>query len=411
MQSLLNNMCFYNIWQRSRRVWVRMMGVIVALFASNRTDAAALTVQTLCPKCQTVGNAICNTGAGIYNWTSYGGNFREMQFCLPVGNQGSTNPAINDSACVQKLKNWGLCQTALGGGRYELHNQNLNCTAGQVDYNGTYAVEYYPNQSQFGYSTAPGGVPLPWISVTGWTSPSYGTILGMGDGFPAVCCVVSGTATCGMCWVVNNVSPNDCNILVECGLVSSNSSWSGYPIISHSGAAATNACPKILQDYFNGSSNGKSTGYCSGNDIYADGLETMLIAQACNGETSFSHCYSGTTNFLNCACGFMAVSCQYDSGYYWTGHSNDPLNERDPQAFCESCETGVSGYSTSHDFDIYAVEPGTGGRHGIHTCTAHANNPTADSAYQDLTGTFTITITDDCPYMDGVVDKDYEIIK
>lgn len=374
----------YNLLRRVRRVGLRTAGMVVALFASNRASAVAIT--DVCPSCRVVGNSICNMAANPQSVNESGAVGTWVNWCIPQQNLGTTTyPLIIDSSCVTKLKNWGLCTTYPNGCGYMLYNPNLSCSSGNVNYSGVYTV-----LAQNGMTTV-GSMTLPWTSVAGYQSSS-GLIVAFqnGDIDETACCIISDTSVnyiSGICMITYGTDEN-CAIMAACGYVP-NSYTCGYMGISKTGTiSGSNACPSDFESYFRTS---LSTGWCDnyGSGIYVEGLGAMLISKACNGTLDTTYCNG---RFSRCTCGFVLDSCNTASGYERTGKTNDPITYIGADGYCQctSDSASVLNHVSGVTYSGYYSS-------GLSKCVA-TPSPSTVSGLSDTTGSYTVLYDGDCEW-------------
>lgn len=375
MQSLLNNMCFYNIWQRSRRVCLRAIGLIVALFSSTHARAY---LSTACPWCSQYSNSICDmsTAEGYSDGHVYG-SF--VQACIPAENKGVDYPQIQDSTCVEKLQAIGMCDGNEGGSTVSfLYQSGLNCTSGV-----TSTPDYYTYYCGYTYQTKELAFNVVQMAAIDNTS------------YPYICCDL----TCGYDGSYNCcVSPSSCIMPMVCGYGACPSGYYNYMQL-YSDSATTDgviSCTAEFQEYFSATQN--STGWCdpTTGKIIVEGTGALLISHFCYG-TDYISQYGNLIQFF---CGLIIEGCENANGYYVNKIlPGDPMYYGtcgySSSDYCPKCPTDVSGYSSDHNFTITADSSAQ----GITSCRATAGNPTVSDT--DTTGTFDVIISGACPYLHG----------
>lgn len=372
------NIDLYTIGYCARRVGLRAIGLIVALFSTRHANAVSIT--DVCPNCALYGGAICDS---TYSSTFDDGRGIGKTFagCIHNDNRGAGYPRFLDATCVSLLKSWGLCSTALSpNGTYQLSNTGLSCVGGPGSSSGVYedSTTYY-NGSSYDYMsyTYYQGIEMVDYSATNSNSS-----------MPYACCKTDsmGASTAYCCF-----SSGRCDYWL-CGVCDGGVEVSG---VNLSGVLSSTACSSDFQTYF---SSAHSTGWCDGNSgIYVEGTGALLIAQACYGDSIIN-----SAHMQDVFCGIVITSCHGDSGYYRTAALVDPLvyDMSGTSAFCANCpsdthapwQSGISGFS------IYS----TGS--GITSCYASPNpNPataTDSCGIYELHIASSCTDAGDCEYVD-----------
>ena len=373
MQFLLNNMCFYNTWQRLRRVCLRAIGLIVALFSSTHARAY---LSTACPWCEIFPNSICDTSTAQDYSSRVVGRF--VQGCIPSQNKGQNYPQIQDSACVQKLQAIGMCDGNEGGSTVSfLYQSGLNCTSGVSS-----TPDFYTYYCGYTYQTSEFFADVVQMaSINSYVS------------YPYICCDLD----CGYNGVYNCcISQSPCIMPMVCGY---GACPSGYyyqqQLYSNSGSTDGDlSCTEEFQEYFGGSQ--ISTGWCdpTTGKIMVEGIGALLVSHFCYG-TDYIPQYG---NLIQAFCGMIVEGCETENGYYVNKSlPGDPAyygqSGYTDSDYCPKCPTDVSGYSSNHNFTISS----NSNLHGITSCQATAGNPTVSNS--DTSGKFEITIPSTCPYL------------
>lgn len=371
MQSLLNNMCFYNIWQRSRRVCLRAIGLIVALFSSTHARAY---LSTACPWCSGYGDSICDMStAEDYSDGRVIGRY--VQACIPAQNKGLYYPQIQDSSCVKKLQAIGMCDGNEGGSTVSfLYQSGLNCSSGVIS-----TPDYYTTFGGYNYQTTD--------SYSGYVEMAT---IDSGATSPYICCnIINGAGTYNCC-----IAQSSCLRWFVCGYC--DSGYNGYvQVSSNSDASDTSGCTAEFQEYFGGSQ--ISTGWCdpTTGDIMVEGTGALLISHFCYG-TDYIPQDGHLTQFY---CGMIIEGCENANGYYvnktlpgdpyWYGQSG--YTESD---YCPECPDDTNApWWCGISYSIYST--GT----GIESCYA-APSPNPLSPVVDSTGTFEVSFPSDCQYQE-----------
>lgn len=363
-------------WQNARntarRMALRTMGFLVAMFSTTRADA--VSISDICPTCGYYGGAICDSS----NSTTYddGTGIGTMVYgCIYEDNRGASYPRFRDADCVSLLKSWGLCSTQVNTDHYLLYNTGLSCNSGSSGGAEAYqnATINYDSASYFftGYTSYAG------IEMVLFTT--YGT------GYTYACCKTdySGASTANCCF-----SSNSCNDWL-CGICSNGTTFCGISISGVSASAST-TCSSDFLNYF---STALSTGWCdSSSGIYVEGTGALLIAQACYGDSTIV--LSG--HMTDVFCGVLITSCNGNSGFYLSYSSGpNPLlfANSGSAAFCSQCPDGANNnVLNSGILRVYAESGATDitGCYGVPMATTFTQ--------EDTTGTYEVNINGNCPY-------------
>lgn len=369
MRFFSKNIDLYNVGQWARRAGVRMMGLVVALFASARADAAEGIMGTACPGCVTYVGTVCDSGSTYGAYDDGVGVGTQYAYCIDANINNAYDARIYDADCVALLKSWGMCDAMSSGsqsmGLEMLYNPDLNCVSGveQIGYTVSYgATSYYMSSSESGYAEF-----LP--NDTGYVN------------YSAICCDTnSGIGTQQCCGTTGN-----CLEDLMYGYCRGN--WITVDLNETGDMGNAQTCTDAFEAYFNSDN---STGWCDGSGIMVEATGAMLIAQACWGATTIRQ---ASLYGMQSYCGVVITGCRADNGYWFNGDVATPYDfVADGSAHsCSACPAPVSGYDSGHNFSING---GTG--IGVESCYATAG--TATISLTDTTGTYQETITADCPY-------------
>ncbi len=362
-------------WQNTRntarRVALRTMGFLVALFSATRANAVAYN--SACPNCSDYNGAICEkktaySGSGVIGYNAV---------CIPSST--SPSPAITSASCVAKLQAWGMCKDGMAGlGR--LHNSGLNCygTTGPSaggNFAGTSISSLY---GTYYYNRAVSGS-LEYISI--------GTGTGVGGTYTTACCLASGASINACCF-----TRGSCENYWNCGICDAGQITTNITVNGMS-SGSTESCNYDFYTYFK---DNRSTGWCgsgtSGN-IYVEGTGALLIAHECFGTTSIS-----SASGLASQCGVIVESCDASAGYYRTNTPNYPLTffAAGADAFCATCpDVSQNNLDFTYNSGLLSSYVSSAGS-GITSCWAKpTQNPTT---YTDSKGTVQVTFSSDCQY-------------
>lgn len=368
MRFFSKNIDLYNIGQWARRAGVRMMGLVVALFASARAEAYDY-IKEACPGCQWWADSICDTTQAQRTFDDGIGTGVEYQYCVPTSNHSS--PLIVDSGCVELLNSWGMCADSAA-----LANPDLNCVSGveQIGYTVSYgATSYYMSSSVSGYAEF-----LP--NDTGAVN------------YSAICCDTnSGIGTQQCCGSTGN-----CLEDLMYGYCRGN--WITVDL-NETGDNVTmgQTCTQAFQAYFSDADN--SSGWCDGEYIYVEGTGALLISQACYGQNVINDSASGLVTY----CGVVLTSCNGDSGYYLGSKEPSPglfgSSGYTSNDYCESCPTDVAPdvpFEYPEDMFVYSGVYVDSNGSGITACRLPVKyNP---YSWNDGTGDIEYTFDGDCVY-------------
>lgn len=369
MRFFSKNIDLYNMGQWARRAGVRMMGLVVALFASARADAAEGIMGTACPGCVTYGGTVCDSGSTYGAYDDGTGIGTQYAYCINADIRDAYDARIYDADCVALLKSWGMCDAMSSGsqsaGLEMLYNPDLNCTTAS-EWAGYY-VEYGGNTYEYNRD------------ISGYVE-FYGNFTATDS---HICCDASGGIGSAPCCVSSYSCLED---YVYCGYC--NGQMYSLSIYDSGDMGNAQTCTDAFEAYFSYENN--SSGWCDGSGIMVEATGAMLIAQACWGATTIS----GASSYgMQSYCGVVITGCDADNGYWFNGDVATPYDfVADGSAHsCNACPAPVSGYDSGHNFSING---GTG--IGVESCYATAG--TATISLTDTTGTYQETITADCPY-------------
>lgn len=368
MRFFSKNIDLYNVGQWVRRAGVRMMGLVVALFASARADAAEGIMGTACPGCTTYGATVCDSGSAYGAYDDGTGIGTQYMYCIDAHIMDAYDARIYDADCVALLQSWGMCDAMSSGsqsmGLEMLYNPDLNCTT---------ASEWAGYYVEYGYNTYEHN-----RDISGNVE-----FYEMAADEPYICCDVSEGVGSAPCCVSSSSCLED---YAYCGYCSGQM----YSLLIYDSGDMGNAqtCTDAFEAYFNSEDN--STGWCDGDSIMVEATGAMLIAQACWGATTIQQ---ASLYGMQTYCGVVITGCNADNGYWFNGNSANPSVFVNSGAayWCNACPAPVSGYDSGHNFSING---GTG--IGVESCYATAG--TATISLTDTTGTYQETITADCPY-------------
>lgn len=360
-----------NVRNTARRMTLRTMGFLVALFSTTRADAA--TYSTACPNCSGYAGAICE------KLTAYSANGVIGHNAICVRDNTSSSPIITNASCLAKLRAWGMCtdgQVGLG----HLVNTSLNCYGSSgPSATGSFAgTSISTNYGNFNYDSAVSG------NLRYSNNSSAGT--GYGVTYSQACCLSSGT-TITSCCLSNATSCYDYWYSGSCssGTIITNITVSGMS------SGSTDQCSYAFYTYFSNSMS--TTGWCEmGGNIFVEGTGALLIAHECFGTTSI------LGSNLAFECGVIVESCDSSSGYYRTPAVNYPLSfyTQGASAFCATCpDVANNNLDFAYESGLLSAYVSSSGS-GITSCWA---KPTQNPAtYTDDKGTVEVKFTSDCQY-------------